>query len=330
MFINWNIVPFNFNNNYPNLLWTVPEWLGKLAYVADDHERRIETVELKVEVLENTVSAFNTRIETLENYKTNTLEPFFNETLETLATYSYINNYFYNRNHIDNEFTKQLNLIADNSRQIESLRNEIKTDSKATYYSYSVPTPQTTGGHNVYTIDKKADYTAVNLSIVFADHFVLNIFVPTSPGSSRSAINLNNSIINISVADDSIMISVDNTTITSIDSVYYKGEVIPTPEEKEILFTRADINGDNTINTIDASAILSYALSDYPKSETGWIEYYNSVYGTDPSGLMPDLNGDGTVDSRDASLALTFYTKCNSGEYENNADGFYNYINGVI
>lgn len=330
MYINWNIVPFNFNNNYPNLLWTVPEWLGKLAYIADDHENRIKTVELKVEVLENAVSTFNTRIETLENYKTNTLEPFFDETLETLATYSYINDNYYNKNYIDSEFAKQLNLIADNSRQIESIRNEIKTDSKATYYSYSVPTPQTTGGYNVYTIDKKADYTAVNLSIVFADHFVLNIFVPTTAGSSRSAINLNNSIINISVANDSIMISVDNTTISSIDSVYYKGEVIPTPEEKEILFARADVNGDNTINTIDSSDILSYAVSSYPKTENGWIDYYNNVYGTDPIGLMPDVNGDGTVDSRDASLVLTFYTKASAGQYTNDADGFYKYINEVI
>lgn len=330
MYINWNIVPFNFNNNYPNLLWTVPEWLGKLAYIADDHENRIKTVELKVEVLENTVSTFNTRITTLENYKTNTLDPFFNETLETLATYSYINDNYYNKNYIDGKLSMQLLLIADNSRQIESIRNEIKTDSKATYYSYSVPTPQTTGGHNVYTIDKKSDYTAVNLSIVFADHFVLNIFVPTSPGSSRSAINLNNSIINISVANDNIMISVDNTTITSIDSVYYKGEVIPTPEEKEILFARGDIDNSGTITPIDASTALDFYISDYPKNESGWIEYYNSVYGNDPSGLMPDVNGDGTVDPRDASLLLTFYTKCSSGEYENNADDFYNFINGVI
>lgn len=329
MCINWNIVPFNFNNNYPNLLWTVPEWLGKLAYIADDHENRIKTVELKVEVLENNISTFNTRIETLENYKTNTLDPFFNETLGTLATYSYINDNYYNKNYIDSEFAKQLSLIADNSRQIESIRNEIKTDSKATYYSYSVPTPQSTGGHNVYTIDKKSG-DSVNLSIIFADHFVLNIFVPCAAGSSRSAINLNNSIINISVTYDSIMISVDNTTISSIDSVYYIGEIIPTEEEKEILYSRGDCDGNGIINTIDASIALSFYMSSYPKNESGWIGYYNSVYGTDPISLMPDVNGDGTVDSRDASLLLTFYTKCGTGEYENNADGFYNYINEVI
>lgn len=335
MFINWNVIPFNFNNSYPNLLWTTSEWIGKLAYIIDDHEGRINNLTERTEALETVVTNFETRINNLEDYRNNILVPFFTTTLPTLITHDFIETFYYNKEYIDKTNNVNLAMIADNSRQIEALRNDLDRNSKVNYYSYSVPTPSSTGGHNVYTLDKYDGYSVVNLSIIFADHFVLNVFVPTSSGSSRSAINLNNSIINISVANDTIIISVDNTTITSIDAVYYTGVHVPTPDEKIELFNKADTNGDGVINPVDASALLTFYTTcqggTYTNDLTGWINFYNEIYGTDPvHEVYPDVNGDGIVDPRDASLIMTFYQGVSSGKYENTADDFYEFMNEVI
>lgn len=335
MFINWNCVPLNFNNAYPNLLWTTTEWLGKLAYIADDHEGRIKSNTERVDALETVVTNFETRIEDLEEYKATTLVPFFTETLETLVTYDYLTGNYYNKEYIDTINNNNISMIADNSRQIEALRNDIQNNSKVSYYSYSVPTPTSTGGHNMYTIDKYTGYDAVSLSLIFADHFALTLFIPTTAGSARSAINLNNSIINVTATADTIIITVDNTTIASIDAVYYSGVIVPTPEEKETLFKRGDVNADGVINPLDASTVLTFFVDcqsgTYTNDLDGWTEYYNTVFGTDPPNeLYPDVNGDGIVDSRDASLIMTFYSKASSGEYENNAEGFYKFMNEVL
>lgn len=60
--INWNIVPMKWDTpDFPYILFTEMEWIGKLSYVATDLDTRITTIETE------TIPAITGRLDTLEN-----------------------------------------------------------------------------------------------------------------------------------------------------------------------------------------------------------------------------------------------------------------------
>lgn len=99
--INWNTIPMVYNDSF-----TYMEWLGKLTYIADNHETRIDDCEKNIFDLwvkvnnhegritgledwrRDTVDPFivqtNFRLEKLEHWRTNTVEPFIASTTATL------------------------------------------------------------------------------------------------------------------------------------------------------------------------------------------------------------------------------------------------------
>lgn len=326
--LNWNIVPMTFSNRYPNLLWTEIEWIGKLAYMIDDHENRITDLTNRVAKLETVTTEFKIRITALENYNNDVVKPFFENTLPTLVTIDYLTNNYYTKPLLDEKFNQQLSYISENSKNIESLKNQIKTNTNVMYLNYNVPTPVITDNINTYTITLKPDFDTVNINIVFSDNYNISVFVPTSPISKTFISNGNNVII--SVTTENITIAIPTTiTISTIDTVYYTGVVEPTTDEKTKLFNSADINSDGVINSIDASAINTfYAQSltetGYPNTPTGYNEWHNKIYGTNSE--FPDMNGDGVVNSVDASILQNFYVRTLTGEFENTVDGFWNYM----
>lgn len=110
--INWTIIPMVYNDSF-----TYMEWLGKLSYIADNHETRIDDLEKnvtditetladheeilsdhegRITTLENwrrdTVDPFivdaDFRLDTLENWKTNTIEPFMINTANTFLNHN--------------------------------------------------------------------------------------------------------------------------------------------------------------------------------------------------------------------------------------------------
>lgn len=326
--LNWNIVPMTFSNRYPNLLWTEIEWIGKLAYMIDDHENRITDLTNRVTKLETVTTEFEIRITALENYNNDVVKPFFENTLPTLVTIDYLTNNYYTKPVLDEKFNQQLSYISENSKNIESLKNQIKTNTNVMYLNYNVPSPIVTDSINTYTIALKPDFDTVNINIVFSDNYNISVFISTSPGSKTFISNGNNVII--SVTTENITIAVPTTiTISTIDTVYYTGVVEPTTDEKTKLFNSADINSDGVINAIDASAVNTfYAQSltetGYPNTPTGYNEWHNKIYGTNAE--FPDMNGDGVVNSVDASILQNFYVRTLTGEFENTVDGFWNYM----
>lgn len=326
--LNWNIVPMTFSNRYPNLLWTEIEWIGKLAYMIDDHENRITDLTNRVTKLETVTTEFEIRITTLENYNNDVVKPFFENTLPTLVTIDYLTNNYYTKNVLDEKFNRQLSYISENSKNIESLKNQIKTNTNVMYLNYNVPDPETAGIYNEYVISLKQDFDTVNINIVFSDNYNISVFIPTSP--NNKTFGYNGKTITISVTAENIAISVPTPlTISTIDAVYYTGVVEPTTDEKTKLFNSADINSDGVINTIDVSAINTfYAQSltetGYPNTPTGYNEWHNKIYGTNAE--YPDMNGDGVVNSVDASILQNFYVRTLTGEFENTVNGFWDYM----
>ena len=78
--INWPIIPMTYNDSF-----TYMEWLGKLTYVAENHEGRIDDCEKNIVDLWTKVNNHESRIGELEDWRTNTVDPFIEETRDTLA-----------------------------------------------------------------------------------------------------------------------------------------------------------------------------------------------------------------------------------------------------
>lgn len=78
--INWTIIPMVYNDSF-----TYMEWLGKLTYIADNHEGRINDCEKNIVDLWAKVNDHESRIGELENWRTDVVDPFIEATTETLA-----------------------------------------------------------------------------------------------------------------------------------------------------------------------------------------------------------------------------------------------------
>lgn len=78
--INWNIIPMTYNDSF-----TYMEWLGKLNYIAENHEERIDAAEKEIVDLWTKVNDHEERIGELEDWRTDIVDPFIEATTETLA-----------------------------------------------------------------------------------------------------------------------------------------------------------------------------------------------------------------------------------------------------
>lgn len=73
--INWNTIPMVYNDSF-----TYMEWLGKLTYIADNHETRIDDCEKNIVDLWAKVNDHETRIGELEDWRRDTVDPFIIQT----------------------------------------------------------------------------------------------------------------------------------------------------------------------------------------------------------------------------------------------------------
>lgn len=72
--LNWNIIPMTYNDSF-----TYMEWLGKLNYVAENHEERIDAAEKEIVDLWIKVNDHEDRIGTLETWRTDVVDPFIED-----------------------------------------------------------------------------------------------------------------------------------------------------------------------------------------------------------------------------------------------------------
>ena len=80
--INWSIVPMVYNDSF-----TYMEWLGKLTYIVANHEDRIDDCEKNIIDLWEKIKDHNERIDTLETWRADVVDPFIKVTTNTLANH---------------------------------------------------------------------------------------------------------------------------------------------------------------------------------------------------------------------------------------------------
>lgn len=73
--INWNTIPMVYNDSF-----TYMEWLGKLTYIADNHETRIDDCEKNIIDLWAKINDHEGRITELEDWRRDTVDPFIVQT----------------------------------------------------------------------------------------------------------------------------------------------------------------------------------------------------------------------------------------------------------
>lgn len=78
--LNWNIIPMTYNDSF-----TYMEWLGKLNYVAENHEERIDAAEKEIVDLWEKVNDQEERIDTLETWRVDTVDPFIEVTTQWMG-----------------------------------------------------------------------------------------------------------------------------------------------------------------------------------------------------------------------------------------------------
>lgn len=113
--INWPIIPMVYNDSF-----TYMEWLGKLTYIADNHETRIDDCEKNIVDLWAKVNDHEGRITDLEDWRRDTVDPFIVETnfrlgeLETWRTET-----------VDPFITATTDTLENHENRIEEAENDI-------------------------------------------------------------------------------------------------------------------------------------------------------------------------------------------------------------
>lgn len=113
--INWPIIPMTYNDSF-----TYMEWLGKLTYIAENHEERIDDCEKNIVDLWTKVNDHETRIGDLEDWRRDTVDPFIVETNFRLGELE-----DWRTNTVDPFITATTNTLEDHENRLEEAENDI-------------------------------------------------------------------------------------------------------------------------------------------------------------------------------------------------------------
>ena len=342
--INWNVVPFSFANPYPYTLWTPMEWIGKHSYMLSDIDTRVTTAETNISSIQDTLDTFPTTYATINYVDTQ------DDNIKQDLLDNYVPMDAYNALYLDyNRF-----------------KNSINKESKSVITSVEVPEYIDTANARQYRFTALTDYDYItvqfNSNLNYSAVLTIkldgdnvcnhNIFVvPLVVGEVHT--NTYQATLGYIPATNEVIISMthiynyDGTTnevtetnvfdtINSITATYFSNPTYtPTEDEKTTLYHRANVTGSGEISSSDSAIVMEFytahqaSPSTYPQSDAGFTAWYTAKYGSAPTyGLLPDINGDGVADSSDGALILKFYAEAQAGNYTNNINDFWRFING--
>jgi hypothetical protein len=342
--INWNVIPFNFANPYPYTLWSPMEWIGKHSYMLSDIDTRVTTAETNISSIQDTLDTLPTTYATI-NYV---------DTQDNAIKQDLLDNYVpmdaYNALYLDyNRFKNSIN--KESKSVITSVEVPEYTDTEnARQYRFTALTD-----YDYITIqfNSNLNYSAVlTIKLDGSDVCNHNIFVvPLVVGEVHT--NTYQATLGYIPATNEVIISMTHIynydgatnevtetnvfdTINSITATYFSNPTYtPTEDEKTTLYHRANVTGSGEISSSDGAIVKEFYAahqanpSVYPQSDAGFTAWYTAKYGSAPTyGLLPDINGDGLADSSDVALILKFYAEVQAGNYTNNIDDFWRFING--
>lgn len=147
--INWNIVPMTWSSpNFPYILFTEMEWIGKLAYIVESHDDRITN-------LESTIADHENRINNIETVEIPAIKVRLDNAELTLS------------NHGDRISTNENAINTINTVTIPAIENRVESLENETKILLHIPTiPYPVDDNNIrsYTIDIPEGYTVLDVS----------------------------------------------------------------------------------------------------------------------------------------------------------------------
>jgi hypothetical protein len=320
------------------------EWIGKHSYMLSDIDTRVTTAETNISSIQDTLDTLPTTYATI-NYV---------DTQDNAIKQDLLDNYVpmdaYNALYLDyNRFKNSIN--KESKSVITSVEVPEYTDTEnARQYRFTALTD-----YDYITIqfNSNLNYSAVlTIKLDGSDVCNHNIFVvPLVVGEVHT--NTYQATLGYIPATNEVIISMTHIynydgatnevtetnvfdTINSITATYFSNPTYtPTEDEKTTLYHRANVTGSGEISSSDGAIVKEFYAahqanpSVYPQSDAGFTAWYTAKYGSAPTyGLLPDINGDGLADSSDVALILKFYAEVQAGNYTNNIDDFWRFING--
>lgn len=344
-------------DNPPYTLFTEMEWIGKLAYMYNYMDTRVSTLETNVDSIQDTLSNHTTRIENLEII-TDALPTTYLTIADARDTYLSKDDAV--------DLYVPMDIYTDLWLDYNQFKNSINANSKSVITSVEVPEYTDTANARQYRFTALTDYDYItvqfnsnlNYSAVMTikldgeDVCNHNVFVvPLIVGKVHT--NAYTATLGYIPATNEVIISMTHIynydgatnevtetnvfdTINSITATYFSNPTYtPTEDEKTMLYHRANVTGSGEISSSDAAIVMGFyaahqtSPSVYPQSDAGFTAWYTAKYGHAPTyGLLPDINGDGVADSSDAALINRFYAEVQAGNYNNNINDFWRFING--
>ena len=355
--INWNVVPMWFGNNFPYTLFTEMEWIGKLAYMYNYLDEKVTGIESDISTINDTLDNHTTRIVNLEVI-TDALPTTYLTIADARDTYL-------SKDDAMDQYVP-MDIYTDLWLDYNQFKNSINANSKSVITSVEVPEYTDTANARQYRFTALTDYdyitVQINSNLNYSTTLTIkldgldvcnhNIFVVPLvvgevhtntyqvtlgyiPATNEVIISMTH-IYNYDGATNEVTETNVFDTINSITATYFSNSTYtPTEDEKTTLYHRANATGSGEISSSDGAIVKNFyaahqaSPSIYPQSDAGFTAWYTAKYGSAPTyGLLPDVNGDGVADSSDATLILSFYAEVQAGNYTNNINDFWRFING--
>lgn len=301
--INWNIIPMVYNDSF-----TYMEWLGKLTYVSENLEVRLDQAEKDIIDLWTKVNDHETRIGELEDWRRDTVDPFIIETnfrLNTLETWkdetvdpfiSTISNW---KDTVVDPFIVDIGpRMTAAEHDIDALREDLTAENSARENEDEALNDRI---NEVSLVANEASSKVNRIEIQLEDVGKIRYFIEgtisqsTSGGTTTATIILPDEdwgIVDVrghyGTTEFRITGARNSTQVVSGDYTYNYDSTT-----NSISLT---INGSITLDRLDY--ILYTAALAPDEQEQRDIDFFNAM----------DSNGDGKVDASDASAVLKYYT----------------------
>lgn len=342
--INWNVVPFSFANPYPYTLWTPMEWIGKHSYMLSDIDTRVTTAETNISSIQDTLDTLPTTYATI-NYVDTQDDAIKQDLLDNYVPMDAYNALYLDYNRFKNSINKESKSVITSVEVPEYIDTENARQYRFTALTdYDYITVQFNSNLNysaVLTIKLDGD-DVCNHNIFVVPLVVGEVHTNTYqatlgyiPATNEVIISMTH-IYNYDGATNEVTETNVFDTINSITATYFSNPTYtPTEDEKTTLFHRANATGSGEISSSDSAIVKEFYAahqarpSTYPQSDAGFAAWYTAKYGSAPTyGLLPDVNGDEVADSSDGALILKFYAEVQAGNYTNDINDFWRFING--
>lgn len=337
--LNWNIIPMTYNDSF-----TYMEWLGKLTYIAENHEERIDAAEKDIVDLKEKVDGLDERVGTLETWRVDVVDPF----IETIGTWktdvvdpfivstsfelaslrSDLTAESSTRANADDALSQRITdaliIAKDALTKVNRIDINLNNEGAIRYYVVN-PTITDNGTDTTFSVLlPDEDWGTIDVRFGLIENSAVVEYRLTglrSETQHQTTQNGKNFWFAYDSTTNSVSVTVMATLLTSsdlyrFDYILYRGALDQSEQDAadEAFYEAMDANGDGYVDARDASAILAFVADVnagvIPEQYTGqeaWAWYCANVNTNLNPTAYPDFNGDGKITSVDASYILGFY-----------------------